>query len=137
MAIKVSGPSALLAVVVVVGVGGFRALTARASLDVEAREQLEQWLVGRYTGEYLATMDQANPTEADADSLLVRSKPEIVDLRARGTRKDMIVRSEIRIGGRPPADGKPVRYWRMEHSMLTGWRLRGEVTALSYYLKLF
>lgn len=135
--IKLNGVSAVLVVLVIAAFGGFRALTARADLDGDTRQQLEGWLVGQYTSEYLRTMDQSNPTAADVDSLLTRSTPEIVDLRARGTRRDMIVRTEIRVGGRPPPDGKSVRYWRMEHSQLTGWRLRREVTALSYYLKLF
>ncbi len=48
-----------------------------------------------------------------------------------------MVRVEISVAGKDPPDGKRVRYYAMSHSVVTGWYLERETTALSYYLKLF
>jgi hypothetical protein len=47
------------------------------------------------------------------------------------------VKIEIQVAGKDPPDGKRVRYYKMSHSTVTGWRVRRETTMLSYYLKLF
>jgi hypothetical protein len=57
-------------------------------------------------------------------------------MKARGTPDDLVVRVKIRVdGGRPP-DGREVRYFRMRHSTITGWRMERETGALAYYLNL-
>ncbi len=48
-----------------------------------------------------------------------------------------MVRAEILVDGGTPPDGRSVRYFRMRHSMVTGWRMRYEAHAVSYYLKFF
>jgi hypothetical protein len=59
---------------------------------------------------------------------------EIVSISARGRGEKIIARAEIRVGGEEPPDGRPVRYFRMRHSMATGWTVRSETQSWSYYL---
>jgi len=47
------------------------------------------------------------------------------------------VKVEVQVAGKDPPDGRRVRYFRMSHSTVTGWRVRWEASAFSYYLKLF
>jgi hypothetical protein len=46
-------------------------------------------------------------------------------------------RVEPRADGQVPPDGREVRYFRMSHSTLIGWRVRHETTAFRYYTTLF
>jgi hypothetical protein len=75
--------------------------------------------------------------EAKGEELLSLSDVQFTSISARGRGDDIVVKVEIRVAGQVPPDGKPVRYFRMSHSTVTGWRVRHETTALSYYLKLF
>ena len=72
-----------------------------------------------------------------AEELLGLARIELPSIQARGRGDDVVVRVEIRVDGKEPPEGESVRYYRMSHSALTGWRVRRETTALSYYLKLF
>jgi len=58
-----------------------------------------------------------------------------VEVRGRGD--DIVVKVEVQVAGKDPPDGRRVRYFRMSHSSVTGWRMRYETSALSYYLKMF
>lgn len=66
------------------------------------------------------------------DSLLIGQSVTFASVKARGASGDMVVRVEVLIDGEPPRDGA-VRYYRMSHSAVTGWRLRHEVHAWTFY----
>ncbi|MGD2215440.1 MAG: hypothetical protein PVJ64_01735 [Gemmatimonadales bacterium] len=130
---------AALAVIVVVLVAMFRA--ERSTLETEAADELRVWIRSDYLSSGLHGVDPAQLTEeelqAKGEELLTLSDVEFTSIGARGRGDDIVVRVEIQVAGGEPPDGKPVRYFKMSHSTVTGWRVRRETTALSYYLKLF
>ena len=132
---KLTGIKAAIAVIAVVGFAGFRFLSATSSIESAAAEELTFWLRGEYTGKYLT--DNPTADEAMAQQLLALEDIRFREMSARGTTDDLIVRARIEVDGAPPPFGTEVRYFRMEYSQLTKWRLKRETTKWSYYLKLF
>lgn len=132
---QLTGIKAVIALLVVVGFAGFRFYSAVSSIETAAAEELTFWLRGEYAGKYLA--DDPAADEAMAQRLLALEDISLPEMSARGTPDDLIVRVRIDVDGAPPPFGDEVRYFRMEYSQLTKWRLRRETTKWSYYLKLF
>ena len=132
---KLTGIKAVIAILAVVGFAGFRFLSATSSIETAAAEELAFWLRGEYTSKYLT--DNPTADEALAQQLLALENIRFREMSARGTTDDMIMRVKIDVDGVPPPFGDEVRYFRMEYSQLTKWRLRHETTKWSYYLKLF
>jgi len=130
---------AALAIIVVIVVANFRA--ERSTLESEAADELKFWLRGEYVSSGLHGVDPDQMTDeelqAKGEELLKLSEIEFTSIKARGRGDDIVVKVEVRVSGQEPPDGRPVRYFRMEHSVVTGWRVRHQTTALSYYLKLF
>lgn len=142
MNIRLTGGRAVIMVLVALVVVGYRWYAARASLDTGAADQLRVWLVAEYTAAGLDPHAQAveggdaGAAAAGAQDLLARTRIAFPSLTARGAPDDLVVRAEILVGGGPPPVGRPVRYFRMQHSLVTGWLLRRETVALAYYLRL-
>lgn len=132
---KLTGINAVLALIVVVGFAGFRLFSAVSSIETAAAEELAFWLRGEYASELLADAPAAD--EATAQRMLALEDISFPEMSARGTPDDLIVRVRIAVGGTAPPFGDEVRYFRMEYSQLTQWRLTRETTKWSYYLKLF
>jgi hypothetical protein len=130
---------AALAVIIVVLVATFRA--ERSSLETEAADELKLWVRSEYLAQGMHGIDPGQMSEeelqAKGEELLSLNEVQFTSISARGRGDDIVVKVEIRVSGGEPPDGKPVRYFRMSHSTVTGWRVRHETTALSYYLKLF
>lgn len=130
---------AALAVIIVILVATFRA--ERRTLESEAADELKVWIRSEYLARGLHGVDPGQLTEeelqAKGEELLSLNEVQFTSISARGRGDDIVVKVEIRVSGEEPPDGKPVRYFRMSHSTVTGWRVRRETTALSYYLKLF
>jgi hypothetical protein len=130
---------AALAVIIVILVATFRA--ERRTLESEAADELKVWIRSEYLARGLHGVDPGQLTEeelqAKGEELLSLNEVQFTSISARGRGDDIVVKVEIRVSGEEPPDGKPLRYFRMSHSTVTGWRVRRETTALSYYLKLF
>lgn len=138
MQFQLRGVPALVAVVLFALFALWRTTSARADLETGAAGELTQWLRAEYARERLAGITDAGTLASGAiDSLIATQNVTFTSIEARGAPDDMIVRIVIQVDGRPPADGREVRYYRMSHSTINGWRLRGETTALAYWLKLF
>jgi len=135
--IRLTGVKAVVVILALVGFGVFRLVSARSTLDTQGTEELSMWLRAEYASRYLSNLDAATLTPEDVESLLALDRITFPSIRGNGTPSDMVVRVEIEIDGQPPPDGRSVRYWRMEHSMLTGWRMQREANVLSYYLNVF
>jgi hypothetical protein len=135
--IKLSGGSAVLFLIIALGFGGFRYGSARASLDTDAAATLKVWLRAEYSGRLLRAAGAGTMDEEQAQDLLAMQDIRLLSIKGRGRPSDMVVRVEIAVGDKVPPDGRPVRYYRMHHSQLTGWVLDREVTALSYHLNFF
>ncbi len=139
--IKLTGWKAVLVLVAVAGFLGYRYHTLHTTVATEAADELRFWLAAEYMAAGLPALEQAVESgdavaaEIQAQEILARERIEFTELSARGSPEDVVVRAEILVDGRAPPVGGPVRYFRMEHSMVTGWRMQREVHAISYYLK--
>ncbi len=139
--IKLTGWKAVLVLVAVAGFLGYRYYALHTTVATEAADELRFWLAAEYMAAGLPALEQAVESgdavaaEIQAQEILARERIEFTELSARGSPEDVVVRAEILVDGRAPPVGEPVRYFRMEHSMVTGWRMQREVHAISYYLK--
>lgn len=135
--IRMTGWKAVLVILALVGFAGFRMVSARSALDTDGTEELSMWLRAEYASRYMRNIDAETITPEQVESLLALDRITFPSIRGNGTPSDMVVRVEIEIDGQPPPDGRSVRYWRMEHSMITGWRMVREANVLLYYLNVF
>ena len=139
--IKLTGWKAIVAILAVLAFLAYRYNAMHTTVATEAADELRFWLAAEYMAAGLPALEQAVESgdavaaEIQAQEILARERIEFPDLSARGSPEDVVVRAEILVDGRAPPVGKPVRYFRMEHSMLTGWRMQREVHAISYYLR--
>jgi hypothetical protein len=140
MKIELKGWKAIAALAIIAAVIGGKFLFERSTLAAEAGEEIKLHLRGEYASLLLHGVDTDALTdeemEAKAQELLKLEDIQFTSMSARGRGEDVRVRLEIQVSGEDPPDGKPVRYYRLSHSTITGWRVRREITALSYYLKL-
>ena len=133
--IRLKGWAALIAIVLVGGFLAVKAFSAHSTLQSEAADLLKLQLAGEYASAHLS--GESTDLATLGKNLLDLREIEFVSLRARGNPNEtLIVRADIRVAGKTPPDGRSVRYFRMEYSGLTGWRHRGEATALSWWLAL-
>jgi hypothetical protein len=132
---KLTGWKAIPVILVVVGFGAYRFVSARQTLDTQGREELETWIAMDVIRPMLA--DSTTSLAERGEAILDASEVEIRELSARGPLDNLVVRVELEPNDAFPPGTELVRYYRMSHSMVTGWRHRGYATALSYYLALF
>jgi len=145
MEIKFSGPSAIVAILVLAVVFGslaaFQYSARNRTLESEAVEVLKTWIIADYARAQLPQLEQmAKDPSTDTAELegmvqnLSRDSVQIVSIKARGKGDDIAVCVEIEVNGGPPPDGRRVRYYGMTHSMVTGWHYDMEISKWSYYL---
>jgi hypothetical protein len=132
---KLTGAKAIIAIIVVVAFVGFRFISATSTIETDAADELKFWLRGEYASKLMA--ENPAPTQETAQRALALENIDFLEINGRGTPDDMVVRVRIRVDGSPPPFGNEVRYFRMEYSQLTKWRLTRETTKWSYYLNLF
>lgn len=133
--VTLSGWKAVLVLLVVVGVAGFRVMTAHAQLNTQGRAELQHWVQSELVRPIVADTTQSLAEEGaalqKANSVKVRS------LKVHGPLNNAVVRVELAPSpGLPP--GTPlVRYYRVQYSTISGWTPHGNATALSWYLAAF
>ena len=140
MRIELTGPKAIVALLIIVAVIVGKFMMERSTLASEATPEIKLYLQGEYVADGLKDFDTAAMTDeeiaAKAQELLKLDQIEFTSISARGRGDDVRVKLEIQVAGQDPPDGRRVRYYQLSHSTVTGWRVRREITALSYYLKL-
>ena len=132
MEIRLTGWSGLLAALVVIGFLGFRYVTAVQALDTDGRDAIRSWIASEYQRYHLARTDLDE--EAKAALLLESEKVDFVSLDARGQPESMAVRVEIESNAAHPPNSPYMRYFRLEYSIASGWRHRGNLSAAQYHL---
>jgi len=106
------------------------------SLESAGREAVRSWVALESQRASLASHGlDAAPDSAELAELLRSRDIEINEMTGRGVGDNMVVRVVISMHGGPPPDGRSIRYFRLVHSLLTGWRVLGESTALRYYTR--
>jgi hypothetical protein len=140
--VQLKGWPAVGLAVLAVAFLGYKIFVVRGSLGPEQLEDVRFWLQAEYSGRYIGDLREAVESgdaagaEALAGEIQAMQGIEFVSIGARGT-DEIVVRLEIEVEGQDPPDGERVRYFILEHSMLTGWRVKREAYWWSYYLKLF
>ncbi|MBI9076920.1 MAG: hypothetical protein JEZ02_16045 [Desulfatibacillum sp.] len=138
-----TGWKAIVAVIIAVAVGGYSLVMRNATLDTQARDVISTWIAAEYASKALTKWEGAdyaqNPqlAEQSAEEILAATRVTIPSIKAKGSKREPIVRVKILVDGQPPADGKGTRYYKMKFSPMTGWTMGHKVTAFSYYTKLF
>jgi anti-sigma-K factor RskA len=141
--IRVTGWKAIVVLLLAAAFVGYRYRAVQTTLETGAADELRFWLAAEYMAQGLPALEDAvergdaAAAEEQAREIVARDRIEFTDMSARGAPDDLAVRVRIRVDGRPPPDGREVRYFRMQHSTVTGWRMRRETTKLGYYLTLF
>ncbi len=135
MEIKLTGWKGLAGGIAILAFLGYQFHAARASLDGAGREVIEQWLAAEYQRYHLSRTELDD--EQRARVLIDAADVDILALDARGKPESLAVRVEIAPGAAHPPGSPLVRYYRMEHSLLTGWHHRGKLRAWQYYLTMF
>ena len=133
--VTLTGWKAVVVLVAVVGVAGFRIMTARAKLDTQGRAALELWVQSDLIRPILA--DTTRSLEEKGAAALKASSVTIESLAVRGSLSNAVVRVELAPSPALPPGTKLTRYYRMRYSDLTGWTHRGDTTVLSWYLAAF
>jgi hypothetical protein len=139
--IQFTGPKAVAALVVIAVVVGFQYFSHNQSLQTGAVDAIKTHLVAEYTRYHLPELQQA-ATGGTVDETrleeiagqLNAENIDIVSINARGRGGNYVARVEIRVDGSQPPDGKSVRYFKMSHSTVTGWRVLRESNPWSYHL---
>jgi hypothetical protein len=139
--LKLTGTKAIAALVVVAAVVIFQFFLRQQSLQTQAVDQVKLHLASEYTRLHLPKLQKAvstgSLTDTRAGEIVEQVTPdniEIVSISARGRKDRYVARVEVTVAGSGPPDGRPVRYFRMEHSTLTGWRITGDSTVWGYRL---
>lgn len=139
--LKLTGPKAVVALLIIVGVTGFQYISRAQSVQTQAVHAIKTQLAADYTRYHLPELQQA-ATAGTMDATSIEKvaadvnpdKIDIVSMHARGHNGDYIARVEIRVDGSAPPDGRSVRYFKIRHSSLTGWHVANEAHPWNYYL---
>lgn len=143
--IKLTGSRAWVVAILVIGLIALRSFNARTTLDTQGRETLREWVALELQRPLLAETSAAmeageldeRAMEAQAAELLAAGEVQIASMRAKGPMDDLVVRIELEPSPGLPPGTELVRYYRMEYSTVTGWRHRGNTSAVSWYLKIY
>lgn len=144
MNLTLTGWKAGLAIVLILGFVAFKLAIQTEALDSQGAEEVRKWLAQEAMRSALPEMRKAmEDPHRNARHLeelargLQKDNFEVVSLTRHGSGDRIVARVEIRYRGDPPPHRPEVRYFGMEHSMLTGWRVRRETSKWSYYLTVF
>ncbi len=138
--IKLTGWGAVAALVAIAAFGWFKLSAQNQSLQEEGVERLQQWLVAEAARETLPGMEQAlqagdqDAVQAMAD-IMQEDSFMILSVTRHGTGDEIVARVEYQRMG--DSSTRQQRYFRMTHSMVTGWRVEREASRWSYYLAAF
>jgi hypothetical protein len=136
--VELKGWKALAVLGLLLVVAAFRYHSRAVTLQTEGRDAVRSWVVAGYVRSALVPQGLAPELDsAAATELLRQSGVEIRSMTARGWSDNVVVRVELSVNGGPPADGRPVRYFRLLHLAYSGWRVVGESSALRYYTRLW
>lgn len=139
MQLNLKGWKAVPALIVIVGLGVFRWNSQNATLETDGVERVENWLVAEATREALPELQRANTIPSSDLGQLAEDLQEnrfaVVSVKRHGRGSRIVARVEVRHEAHPGKSN--VRYFKMSHSLATGWRVQRETSQWDYYLSLF
>src|SRR5688500_16598547 len=121
-----TGRTAVFAIIGVVLVLLFIRELRQSSLDTDGRRALNVWLTAEHgrarLPEIEAAVARARPGDPVPEAIQRLQEPiAIEDIETRGLGSKVIVRARVQL----PGGAEQVRYFRMRHSMVTGWIVQG------------
>ena len=135
MKIKLTGPSALLALVAIIAFGAFRISTAQSDMDQQGREVIRQMIVGEYLSYHHGQDAQLQPSSEEVVARdLAISALKIRDINIHGHRSPYVVKVTLEPNAYAPPGSANVRYLKMRHSLITGWSYLKTSSKFSYWL---
>lgn len=140
---RLNGGPAVVALVVILGLVGYRVVTLGETDDPVLEEAVRAELMIRQsqrTGQELDRLDDADIDEAAVRSLAARADPEGIEVHSLGKSAplldgsggDVVVRVEYSLPGGPRVE----EYWVFEHPSPRVWRYRRQTSELWYWLNL-
>ncbi len=132
-AVRLPGMKAMLAVIALIGLVGFRWASVVETLPNDGREVLERWIQLEFQIEFL---DDEAPNERQGAIDKTRAV-KIEALSAHGRPDDFVVRVRLQPNAAIPRGTKLTRYYSLQHSEGVGWQAPGRATAMDYYLRFF
>ena len=114
-----------------------------SSFDDQGHEAVLSYIQSDYSREPIEHLRQNIKQDTRQDRLEAMSKEvrqlsevEIVSVELRGIDSDdLSAKVEIEVDGRTPPDGRRFRYFDVQYSWLTGWRVDRETNANLYKLR--
>jgi hypothetical protein len=107
--------------------------------DTKAQEAIHTFSKSTYASEGLRRIEEAKKNGLDesegrklASDMEAMQKIEFTSLSLSGTPSDSVVRATITIDGKVPADGKSVRYFRLQRFSSGDWQVRYEINEADY-----
>ena len=143
LTVHVKGWKAAILLLAVLGLWIVGRARAYRTLDTEAVAVIQPWLAAAYMWNALGEADRPfeHMTSAEqknySDQVLAAGRVQITSIRARGSGDHIVCRVEVSVDGHPPPDGRRVRYYAMNYSVLTGWTYEAESSPLVYFLTLW
>ena len=139
--ITLQGPLAFISLLIIGAFTVFQYSDRNRTLESEAVEELKTWILAEYMRELLPRMKEMVDHPAGREKeigemsrLLSRDNLQIISIEARGKGDDVAVRVEIEVDGKDPPVGGRIRYFRMNHSTMTGWSYESDIGKWGYYL---
>ena len=134
--VKLSGFKAVLLLIVLVGVGGYRFVHGRTKMSTQGRAELTMWVKDQVVRPLLRDTTQSVAEPGNA-ALAAMTAVKIKSLQVHGPLNRAVVRVELEPSPALPAGTPLVRYYLMQYSDLTGWRIVGKAYAYNWYLAVF
>ncbi len=147
--VQLKGPQAILAILVLIGAGGFQWVRLGVSWPGGGPDTaIKSWIANEYSGELAEALDEEMAKEikdVDVKKLMAAVAKEqatnnvdVTKMSARRTGKNKyVVRIEFLLGNEPPPDGKGTRYLRITKRSSGGWFVDNESSAFTYYSSFF
>lgn len=138
-AIQLKGPKALLAVVVIVALGGAKLLSSTLAVEDRARAPIERWLRNDLAGELGREIRASTPAGATirrakelAGQAQAITELEIVSLDARRASKDrLVVRTRYKT---TPYGATETVYLLVRQRSIGEWTVQGETSAWRWHM---
>lgn len=133
--VKLSGWKAVLVLIALAGVAGFRLVTARATIPTQGRAALQRWVQDEVIRPILA---DTTTSLAQKDSALTQATAvTIKSIAVHGSLQKAVVRVELNPSPALPPGTKLVRYYRAQYSVISGWTHHGRSNAFEWYRAVF
>ncbi len=142
---KPTGWNAVLLLIAILCLAVFQHYRLRTQVDRKAADAIRSHLYSTYAGRISGMLDRAREDglwqAEDTENIISYGEAlnaiDFTSLTARKSGNDVMVKAIFTLDSTPPPDGKSVRYFVMQPSLIGTWRVKWETTAWRYRLTLW